>query len=106
VAFVSDTFGPDQVNVPALPPNGIVNGVDFSGLPSILAAWEKGADIGLHAVADAELQLFAGHQTYTEKLADLHDQVQLPSAIRDDFHSPVHRRKHSRAAIRLDDLSV
>jgi hypothetical protein len=81
VAFVSDTFGPDQVNVPALPPNGIVNGVDYSGLPSILAAWEKGADIGLHAVADAELQLFAGHQTYTEKLADLHDQVQLPSAI-------------------------
>ncbi len=81
VAFVSDTFGPDKVNVPALPPNGIVNGVDFSGLPSGLAAWEKGADIGLHAVADAELQFFAGHQTYTEKLADLHDQVQLPSAI-------------------------
>jgi len=81
VAFVSDTFGPDQVNVPALPPNGIVNGVDFSGLPSGLAAWEKGADVGLHAVADAELQFFAGHQTYTANLADLHDQVQLPSAI-------------------------
>jgi prepilin-type N-terminal cleavage/methylation domain-containing protein len=81
LAFVSDTFGPDQVNVPALPPNGIVNGIDFSGLPSGLAAWEKGADVGLHAVADAELQFFAGHQTYTDKLADLHDQVQLPSAI-------------------------
>jgi prepilin-type N-terminal cleavage/methylation domain-containing protein len=81
VAFVSDTFGPGQVNVPALPPNGIVNGVDFSGLPSGLAAWEKGTDIGLHAVADAELQFFAGHQTYTGNLADLHDQVQLPSAI-------------------------
>lgn len=81
LAFISDTFGPDQVNVPALPPNGIVNGVDFSGLPSGLAAWEKGADIGLHAVADAELQFFVGHQTYTEKLTDLHDQVQLPSAI-------------------------
>lgn len=81
LAFVSDTFGPDKVDVPSLPPNGIVNGVDFSGLPSGLAAWEKGADVGLHAVADAELQFFAGHQTYTDKLADLHDQVQLPSAI-------------------------
>jgi prepilin-type N-terminal cleavage/methylation domain-containing protein len=81
LAFVSDTFGPDKVDVPALPPGGIVNGVDFSGLPSGLAAWEKGADVGLHAVADAELEFFAGHQAYTEKLADLHDQVQLPSAV-------------------------
>ena len=27
-------------------------------------------------------------------------------SVRDDFQSPVHRRKHSRAAVRLDDLSV
>jgi len=81
LAFVSDSFGPDKVDVPALPPNGIVNGVDFSGLPSGLAAWEKGAGVGLHAVVDAELQFFAGHRMYTDKLADLRDQVQLPSAI-------------------------
>jgi hypothetical protein len=81
VGFVSDSFGPDKVDVPALPPNGIVNGVDFSGLPSGLAAWEKGADIGLHAVADAEIEFFASRQRYTESLSDLHDQVQLPPTL-------------------------
>jgi prepilin-type N-terminal cleavage/methylation domain-containing protein len=81
VAFVSDTFGPDKVNVPTLPPNGIVNGVDFSGLPSGLAAWEKGADIGLHTVAEAEIEFFSSRQRYTESLSDLHDQVQLPSTL-------------------------
>jgi prepilin-type N-terminal cleavage/methylation domain-containing protein len=81
VAFVSDTFGPDKVNVLTLPPNGIVNGVDFSGLPSGLAAWEKGADIGLHTVAEAEIEFFASRQRYTESLSDLHDQVQLPSTL-------------------------
>jgi len=77
LAYVSDSFGPAQVDVP----QGNVAGVDFSGLPSGLAAWEKGADIGLHAIKDAELQFFVLHQSYTEKLSDLHDQVQLPTTI-------------------------
>lgn len=81
LGYISDSLGPARVFVPSPPPQGIVNGVDFSGLPSGLAAWEKGADIGLHAVKDAELRFFAEHQSYTDKLSNLHDQVQLPSSI-------------------------
>src|SRR5262249_43918207 len=43
--------------------------------------WDKGADIGLHAVADAELLYFAVNHTFTSNLSALHQQVQMPAAL-------------------------
>jgi prepilin-type N-terminal cleavage/methylation domain-containing protein len=81
VGYVSSTVDPARVLLPTPVPSGVVNGVDFSGLVTGVALWDKGAEIGLHAVADAELAYFANNQTFTSNLSDLHQQVQLPLAV-------------------------
>jgi len=80
VGYVSESFGPDKIVIPSPVPRGVVNGIDFSGLVTDFDLWDKGADIGLHAILDAELQYFAVHQTFSDSLSDLHQQVQLPVA--------------------------
>jgi prepilin-type N-terminal cleavage/methylation domain-containing protein len=77
VGFVTETFGP-QFIAESNPPTDTAPGVDFSGLPSADAAWDKGADIGLHAILDAELQFFALAHRYSGSLDELRQQTGLP----------------------------
>jgi prepilin-type N-terminal cleavage/methylation domain-containing protein len=81
VGYVSESFGPDKVLIPSPVPRDIVNGVDYSGLVTDFDLWDKGADIGLHAVADAELLYFAVNHTFTNSLTVLQQVVQLPAAL-------------------------
>jgi prepilin-type N-terminal cleavage/methylation domain-containing protein len=81
VAYVSSTVDASQVLIPSPVPAGVVNGVDFSGLITGVALWDKGADIGLHGVADAELEFHVSNGGFSSSLDELHQQTQLPQAV-------------------------